>query len=248
MRVCQFDSHKNWLFFKLEVEPPAEIWKLDFTCYPSTSHWAHDVPERERIAESKESVYNVSKGKFEFTPQSPGLIFYNKYVYGDDGCMALVDNQAVQKIVLPKTTNGISPDVFLKPGRSSFVFALGGFRDTPAEKEATMFLGESQDGVFTFLKGIDWNPKIDGGKVEKLARDLQNIFKLAEGMNLPVEPAARAEAEKLRAQGQETIKNDDLAAFEEVAQKLGRLKDKVLAGLLDNYNAQPSHKDAKPSH
>ena len=235
LSVFQFPSHKNWLFFRLKTTGDAEIEKVVLSCYPATSHWAKDVPERERMAATRESVCNASKNDHEFAPQSPGMILYNNYIHTNDGCMIVLDNGAVQKIKIAKTSNSIGPQIFLKPGSKSMSFALGFFMDSPAEKESVIFLRETQDSISSFLKDIDWTPKISVGKVEKLAGSLKKIFEEAEKMGIQADKKAMEEAEKLHASLSAAVKSGDTDAFWEDIQKLEGLKRKIVEDLLNNY-------------
>ena len=233
--IFQFPSHRNWLFFKIETNEGVGIESLALSCYPSTSHWADAVPERERIAATKENVYNVSAGKHEFTPQTPGMVLFNKYIHTDDGCMIVMDHEAVQAIKLSKTTNDIAPGISFKPGVRSFTFAFGYFKDSPAEKEAAMFLGETQDSIYSFLKGIEWSPSMDAGKVEKQVADLERIFAEAAKMGLAVPDDARRESEAWRAKALEAVRRRDIAAFGESLGKFEELRKRVVEQLLNNF-------------
>ena len=237
LSVCQFAAHRDWLFFRIEVKPPAELKAVSFMCYPSDSSWPPQCPTRERMAASKENLYNVSKDKFEFIPQSPGLIYYNKYYGKNEGCMALLDRHCIEKIALPKTTNAISTNIVLKSEVSSFSFALGCFTNTPAENAATMFLGESQDIVYAFLNDIDWNPRLDENKIHLLSGSIGKILDDASGpMGLPVDKSVIfQESDPLVAEAAAAIRRGDLSAYSEARRKLEVLKKSMIDKILANY-------------
>ena len=98
-----------------------------------------------------------------------------------------------------------------------------------------MFLGESQDAVFSFMRGIEWAPKISGEKAGRMSAETRGIFEAAERMGLPVDKGAVEESENLRARLEEAAKNGDMAAFGKAVQEFEGFKKKVIEGLLSNY-------------
>lgn len=175
MRFMQFPSHKDWLFIRVKfIDTTIAPWRITFQAFPGNSN---NPQERERWIATPDSQYCVSKEKYSFAPKSNALVMYSKFVHENFGNFLVFESEKFREITLYKSSTVMPVWFFPKKGEKELKFALGYFMDKPTADELPRFLGETQDVIYKFMNGIDWDPKINSAEFDRLAVETEKILK-----------------------------------------------------------------------
>lgn len=152
LRFVKFPSHPDWLF--LQIDPGSlSVDRFAFSCYPGNAA----VPEgRERHLATREKDWCLNAAPVSFTPESPYLLMFSRYVDDQFGNKFVFEPAQFSKLEVSKSASSICPRLYPKAASGPFVFALGYFAHRDPDDQLMRFLQEDGDAVRDFLKGIDF--------------------------------------------------------------------------------------------
>lgn len=159
LRFAAYPSHRDWLFLKADFDGLA-VESVSLCAYPGNAA----VPEgRERHLATKERDWTLNAESADFTPASPFILLYSRYVDEPFGNKVVYDAAPVRSVYAHKTASGVSVRFRPKPAATSMAFALGFFAHEDPNDQRVRFLGEDGDAIHDFLCAVDWAaiPKSD---------------------------------------------------------------------------------------
>ncbi len=227
--ILSLPSCKDWLFFKIAVSGDASLSKISLHCYPGNS----DRPkERERIAVTKNNLFNLSKKQTNFIPKSPGLILGSSYRQEDCACLVVFENEKIKELLIPRCSTGVGPRFLMKPDVKEFMFALGYFIDKPRDAEYAWFKNETQDIIFNIVKKLNWNLEINKDSFRKEFDNIKIILSHAKKMNLKVNDNFNTELYSLKREYEKNVKLGNSEQCRKSIDELLRFKQKLISQYL----------------
>jgi hypothetical protein len=223
--IGYFPACKDWLFFKASIEGEASFSRIWLNCYPGNS----DSPkERERVAITSDSVYNLAQSGVNFHPLTCGIVYGSNFRYENYGCLLVFQNKKVKEIKIPRCSAGISSNFYLKPDLKEFSFALGAFMDKPKTVAVTRFTEETQDIIYNFMNKIDWRLKPQKESFNKLCDNINLILEGAGFMGTETKKKFSSKFENLKKNYAVAMKSGESEKCRKCILEMERFKDEVI--------------------
>ncbi len=153
LRFAAFPSHRDWLFLKVDFGG-VSVESVQLSAYPGNAA----VPEgRERHLATKERDWLVNAGNVDFTPASPYILLYSRFIDDRFGNKIVYDTAPVKSVFMRKSVSALTAEFRPDAGASEMTFSLGYFAHRHPDDQLVRFLGEDGDAIYGFMKSIDWN-------------------------------------------------------------------------------------------
>ena len=157
LRFVTYPSHRDWLFLRVDFGD-IPIQRIVLGAFPGNAAAAEG---RERHIASREHDWNLSADAAEFTPVSPFLLLYSRYVDDRFGNKLVYRPEQIGKIRAGKASAYIGLNLFPKDGATTMDFAFGFFAHKEPGDQIVRFLGEDGDSILSALKAVDWSAAPD---------------------------------------------------------------------------------------
>lgn len=215
MRFMKFPSHPTWLFMRVRfIDSTIPPWRMGFSAYPGNSN---SPKERERWGATRESKQCLKTKGFSITPTSDALVMYSRYVHERFGNYLVFNHNQFKKIFMPSAVQGSSAQFFPKKGEKEFIFALGYFMDKSPSDELPRFLGETQDNIRKFMNEINWSPKIDVSRFNKLKKETVDLLNALKNAKIGYRVYETSFTETIKEFDQSTVNGDFNTASKSLA-------------------------------